>query len=111
MPSANALLAMAVLGLVCTALAFLLFWALIDEIGPVRATVITYLNPAVAAVLGVAVLHETLTLGMLAGFGLVIVGSVIATRPSGSRISWRMLKLGRLDRGKDPEAESPEVSA
>ena len=86
MPSAAALGAVAVLGLACTAAAFLLFSALIDEIGPVRATVITYLNPAVAALLGVAVLNESFTVGMAAGFGLVILGSVLATRPAGARI-------------------------
>ena len=48
--------------------------------GAVRATVITYINPAVAAVLGVLVLKETLTPAMVVGFGLVIVGSFLATR-------------------------------
>src|SRR5437763_64680 len=62
------------------AIAFLLFFRLIAEIGPVRATVITYVNHAVAAILGVAVLHENLTLGMGFGFALVLAGSVLATR-------------------------------
>jgi drug/metabolite transporter (DMT)-like permease len=68
------------LGLVCTALAFVLFFQLIGETGPVRATVITYVNPAVAAILGVAVLGERFTIGMGAGFALVLAGSVLATR-------------------------------
>ncbi|MGA7912388.1 MAG: DMT family transporter, partial [Candidatus Dormiibacterota bacterium] len=68
------------LALVCTAVAFLLFFALIAEIGPVRSTVITYVNPAVAAVLGVTVLRESFTIGMALGFVLVIAGSVLATR-------------------------------
>ncbi len=80
MPSAPVLLSVAVLAVVCTAIAFLLFFALIAEIGPVRATVITYINPAVAAVLGVTVLRESFTFGMGLGFVLVIVGSVLATR-------------------------------
>jgi drug/metabolite transporter (DMT)-like permease len=67
------------LAVVCTALAFLIFFALIAAIGPTRATVITYVNPAVAIALGVAVLGEPLTSGMLVGFPLVIVGSVLAT--------------------------------
>jgi drug/metabolite transporter (DMT)-like permease len=67
------------LAVVCTALAFLLFFALIAEVGPVRATVITYVNPAVAAVLGVAVLDERFTVGMGVGFALVLAGSVLAT--------------------------------
>lgn len=80
LPSVGVLASVAVLGVVCTAIAFVLFFALIAEIGPVRATVITYINPAVAAVLGVAVLGERLTFGMAAGFVLVIAGSVLATR-------------------------------
>ena len=80
MPHASTLVSVAVLGVVCTALAFVLFFALIAAIGPVRATVITYINPAVAAVLGVAVLHESFTMAMAAGFVLVIAGSVLATR-------------------------------
>ena len=79
-PGLNVLASVAVLAVVCTALAFLLFFALIAEIGPVRATVITYVNPAVAAVLGVAVLREGLTLGMGLGFLLVLAGSTLATR-------------------------------
>jgi drug/metabolite transporter (DMT)-like permease len=82
MPSMNALASIATLAIVCTAAAFLLFAALIAEIGPVRATVITYVNPAVAAVLGVLVLRETFTVGMAIGFALVILGSTLATRPA-----------------------------
>jgi drug/metabolite transporter (DMT)-like permease len=80
LPSTNVLVAIVVLAVVCTAAAFLVFAALIDEIGPVRATVITYVNPAVAAVLGVLVLNERLTPAMAVGFLLVIVGSSLATR-------------------------------
>jgi drug/metabolite transporter (DMT)-like permease len=79
-PSVAALAAMSVLAVLCTAVAFLLFFALIAEVGPVRSTVITYVNPAVAAILGVAVLGETLTLGMGVGFALVLLGSVLSTR-------------------------------
>jgi drug/metabolite transporter (DMT)-like permease len=82
LPSPAALGAVVVLGLVCTAAAFLLFWALIDEIGPVRSTVVTYFNPAVAALLGVVVLNESFTAVMGIGFALVILGSVLATRPA-----------------------------
>lgn len=84
MPSANALIAVVVLATVCTATAFILFGALIDAVGPVRATVITYINPAVAAVLGVLVLAETFTVPMGIGFALVIGGSMLATRPARS---------------------------
>ncbi len=87
MPSANVLGSIAILGVICTAAAFLVFAALIDEVGPVRATVITYINPAVAAVLGVAVLRETLTVPMVAGFVLVLAGSILATRRPRPRTS------------------------
>lgn len=79
-PSLAAAGAVAVLAVVCTAIAFLLFFALIAEIGPVRSTVITYVNPAVAAALGVAVLQEPFTAGMGAGFALVLLGSILSTR-------------------------------
>jgi drug/metabolite transporter (DMT)-like permease len=78
-PSAHVIESVLGLAIVCTALAFLLFFALIAEVGPVRATVITYINPAVAAVLGVTLLSEHLTRGMVIGFGLVLVGCVLAT--------------------------------
>lgn len=79
-PGAAVIASVAVLVLVCTVLALMLFIALIGEIGPVRALVITYVNPAVAAILGVAVLGESLTWAMGLGFALVVAGSVLATR-------------------------------
>ena len=79
-PSPRVLLAVAILALVCTALAFLLFFALIGEVGPVRATVITYFNPAVALLLGVTLLREPFTLGAVVGFSLILAGSLLATR-------------------------------
>jgi drug/metabolite transporter (DMT)-like permease len=81
-PSWSAIWSVLALAVVCTAIAFVLFFALIAEVGPVRATVITYINPAVAALLGVAILDEHFTAGMAAGFALVLVGSVLATRRS-----------------------------
>jgi drug/metabolite transporter (DMT)-like permease len=80
MPSGQVLMAVLILAVVCTALAFLLFFALIGEVGPVRATIITYFNPAVALLLGVVVLNEPFTLGAVVGFSLILVGSVVATR-------------------------------
>jgi drug/metabolite transporter (DMT)-like permease len=79
-PGRDVLASIGILAVVCTAAAFLLFAALIREVGPVRATVITYVNPVVAATLGVLILDETLTLPMLAGFALAIAGSMLATR-------------------------------
>ncbi len=79
MPSAHVVESVLGLAIVCTALAFILFFALIGEVGPVRATVITYVNPAVAAIVGVLLLDERLTTGMIVGFVLVLAGTVIAT--------------------------------
>ncbi len=82
-PSAKVLLSLAGLALICTALAFLVFFALIGEVGPARASVITYINPAIAVTLGVAVLGEQVTPLMLAAFATILAGSVLATRKSG----------------------------
>lgn len=69
-----------ILGVFCTALAFITFFALIAEAGPSRTTVITFIAPAFALVLGVAVLSEPITWGIVVGFPLVIAGSYLATR-------------------------------
>jgi drug/metabolite transporter (DMT)-like permease len=82
MPSAQVLASLAALGVICTALAFVLFFNLIAEAGPARALVITYVNPAVTVALGVAVLGEPLTPAILVAFVLILAGSVLATRPS-----------------------------
>ena len=67
-----------VLALVCTAVAFVLFAKLIAEVGPTRATIITYVNPAVALLLGVLVLDEQVTTGMMVGFPLILLGCIVA---------------------------------
>jgi drug/metabolite transporter (DMT)-like permease len=79
-PSLEVLLAILTLAVVCTAIGFLLFFALIGEVGPVRSTVITYFNPAVALLLGVVVLNEPFTVGAVVGFALILAGSLLATR-------------------------------
>jgi drug/metabolite transporter (DMT)-like permease len=78
--SAPALGSLVALGAVCTALALALFFPLIREVGPQRALVITFVNPAVAVLLGVLLLGEPLTLGIAVGLPLVLVGCVLATR-------------------------------
>jgi drug/metabolite transporter (DMT)-like permease len=80
--SAPAWLSLVALGVVCTALALALFFALIREVGPQRALVITFVNPAVAVLLGVLLLDEPFTLGIALGLPLVLVGCVLATRRS-----------------------------
>ena len=98
MPGLQILAAVAGLGVVCTALAFMLFFQLIAEIGPVRASVITYVNPAVAVVAGVAVLGEPITAGTVAGFVLILGGSWLATRSHAAE---------RLESAAAPAPEQP----
>jgi drug/metabolite transporter (DMT)-like permease len=78
-PSAEALMAIVVLGVACTALAFVLFSVLIAEAGPGRATVITYVNPVVAIALGIAVLGEQPGAGAVLGLVLILAGSWLST--------------------------------
>lgn len=79
-PSGAAIAAAVVLGVLCTAVGFPVFFALIREVGPVRATVVTYVNPAVAVLAGVLLLGEPFGATTAAGFALVIAGSFLATR-------------------------------
>lgn len=83
-PSGRVIAAVLTLALICTGLAFLVFLRLIAEVGPARATVITYINPAVAVLLGVLVLDERFTPGTVVGFVLVLAGAVLATSRSGA---------------------------
>jgi drug/metabolite transporter (DMT)-like permease len=80
MPSIYAIASIAVLGIVCTAVAMLLMFYLVSHAGASRATVITYINPMVAALLGVWVLHEPLGLGGIIAFAAILLGSWLATR-------------------------------
>lgn len=81
-PSGRAVASIVTLALVCSAAAFTLMVALVGEIGPMRATAITYLNPAVAVVAGVVLLDERVTTWTFVGFALVIVGSLLVTQRS-----------------------------
>ena len=83
--TAPALGSVMVLAVVCTATAFLVMFALIAEAGPARMTLITYVNPAIAILLGAIVLGESLTIGLAIGFPLVILGSVLGTWRSSPR--------------------------
>jgi drug/metabolite transporter (DMT)-like permease len=84
-PQGNVIASVALLGVVCTAVAFVVFFALIAEVGPVRATVITYVNPAVAVGLGVLLLGESFTVGTAVGFVLILAGCALATRRAARR--------------------------
>jgi drug/metabolite transporter (DMT)-like permease len=79
MPSSKTLWALAGLAVLCTALAFVVFFALIREVGATRAMVFTYVNPGVAVVAGVVLLGEPLTPAMVGAFAMILVGSVLAT--------------------------------
>jgi drug/metabolite transporter (DMT)-like permease len=79
LPSLLALTSLAILGIVCTALAMLLMFYLVEHAGASRAVVITYINPAVAALLGLTLLHERLGLGGMLAFVCILLGSWLAT--------------------------------
>lgn len=84
-PRPTVLAALAGLGVVCTAFAFVVFLALIREAGPARAMVFTYVNPAVAVVAGVIFLNEPLSMRIAGAFLLILLGSVLATAPGSGR--------------------------
>jgi drug/metabolite transporter (DMT)-like permease len=84
-PSVPVLVSVLILALVCSALAFVVLFALIGEIGPVRATAVTYVNPAVAIVAGAVLLGERVTVWTIVGFVLVIAGSWLVTRHASGR--------------------------
>jgi len=79
-PSLEAVGSVIALGVLCTAIAFIYFFKLIAEVGPPRASLITYLNTAVAVLLGVVLLSEPITLGIAIGLPLVLIGSYFASR-------------------------------
>ena len=85
MPTAVTLASIAILGIVCTALAMLLMFYLVSSAGASRASLITYVNPAVATLLGVWLLHERLGLGGITAFALILLGSWLATRGARQR--------------------------
>jgi drug/metabolite transporter (DMT)-like permease len=78
-PDLQVLISLLILGLICTALAYVLFFALVGEIGASRAAVITYVNPAVSVLLGVILLGEPLNTSIVLGFLLIILGSCLST--------------------------------
>lgn len=85
-PSAQALFSTIGLGVLCTAMAFWIFFLVLDEIGPARASLVVYPNTAVAVVLGIIVLREPLTLAIAIGLPMVLIGSYFASRKPKSAI-------------------------
>jgi len=106
-PSGEVLAALAGLGVVCTAIAFVAFLELIKEIGPTRAGVITYVNPAVAVAAGALFLGEDLTLGIGVAFTLILAGSVLATATAPKRDVRRVPWSTRQTSRADGRVESP----
>jgi drug/metabolite transporter (DMT)-like permease len=80
--SVKASLSLIALGVFSTAIAFILFFKVIAEIGPARSSLVTYMNTAIAVVLGVIILREPLTAGIILGLPLVLIGSYLASRKS-----------------------------
>lgn len=78
--STQALTALVALGVFSTAIAFMLFFIVIVEIGPARGSLTTYVNTAVAVVLGITILGEPITLGIVVGLPMVVLGSYLASR-------------------------------
>ena len=87
LPGTRAVLAIIVLGLLCTALAFMLYYSLIDQIGEERASLATYLTPVFALFYGVLLLGESLTVAAVIGVVLIIAGAEITLRGAGNRHS------------------------
>ena len=85
LPSTTVLISLLALGLGCTALGFLTYFSLIAEAGATHGSLVTYVNPAVAVALGVAILREPLTAATLAGFALIAAGCWLSTRPAASK--------------------------
>ncbi|HEY4342130.1 MAG TPA: DMT family transporter [Steroidobacteraceae bacterium] len=78
-PSAVTVSSIVVLGVLCTAVAMLLMFFLVRDAGASRATIITYINPVIATLLGVGLLHERLGVGGLTAFAVILAGSWLAT--------------------------------
>ncbi len=104
-PTVRSTVSLVALGVLCSAVAFIGFFALIGEVGPVRAPLFTYVNPVVAIGLGVVILGEQLTSGLLLGFPLVIVGCWLAA--TGGRL--RRRRLPEMP-ASVPPTEAPPVA-
>ena len=89
--------------MVCTAAAFLVMFALVAEAGPARMTLITYVNPAVAILLGAMVLNEPITVGLAIGFPLIIIGSILGTWRSSSEPDSAVVLSAPVESAEQPE--------
>lgn len=110
-PSEVVIVSIVVLAVVCSALAFLLMVALVAEIGPVKATAITYVNPAVAILAGAVVLGERVTVWTIVGFVLVLAGSYLVTRRRRERVAAEGLEEACAEQGGSPAVGRTPMSA
>ena len=104
MPGVEVIVSLLVLGLICTAVAYLVYFALIGEVGASRGTVITYVNPAVAVFLGIILLGEPLNASIIVGFLLIILGSWLSTGAALPPSVRQLLRIRRQER-ISPDAE------
>ncbi len=102
-PTVGALAAVAALGVFCTAMAFVVYTVLVREAGTGRATIITYVNPLVAVLLGVTLLGERPGPGALAGLVMILAGSWLST---GGRLPPRGPLRSRHGRRDEGDVES-----
>ncbi len=109
-PNLEVIVSLLVLGVICTALAYLLFFALVAEVGASRGTVITYVNPAVAVFLGVTLLGESLNAAIIIGFLLIIVGSWLSTGGVLPPPLSHLLRTHRQHSSHDARASRPGTS-
>lgn len=108
-PDTEVIVSLLILGLICTAVAYLIFFALIAEVGASRGTVITYVNPAVSVFLGVTLLSEPLNAAIIIGFMLILLGSWLSTSgviPLKSLLRTRQEKKA----GVETEVSIPDTS-
>jgi drug/metabolite transporter (DMT)-like permease len=114
-PSPSVDVSMVLLALVCSAAAFSIMVALVGEVGPVRATTVTYVNPAVALVAGAVVLGEPITGWSIAGFALILTGCYLTAVRTPVLARVRDLSVARLARhsslSADRLAQVPETQA
>jgi drug/metabolite transporter (DMT)-like permease len=104
-PPLDACAAIVGLAVICTAIAFVLFFSLISDVGPARATLITFVNPAVAVILGAIVLDESITGATIGGFCLVVAGCWLATRPHAAVVANRA-GVSSLNEVRNPSSAS-----
>ncbi len=110
-PSPEVIVSVLVLAVVCSAIAFLLMFALIAEIGPVRMTAITYVNPAVAVVAGALVLGEAVTVFTGLGFILILIGCWLVTLPDRTGATTTPLEPETPEEEPWPPATTPSTTA